>query len=278
MIRQRGFLLLSQLLGLLLLAAAALKVFGLSADPVARAGLFSAPWFHALVIELEVLLGLWLLWGEYPVGSWLASIVTFMAFACVSFYLGWIGEASCGCFGAAQISPTVSPWVMFGVDVALVLLLSVVRPPLGSSPIPIRRAFRIGLLAAGIIAVCVGICSWKFGSFEAALAYLNGRQMTVDPSMLDIGAQKGGEKISARLALVNRSDREIRVVGGTDDCGCITTEDLPVTLAPGDSREVTVWLKLPKAQGSFTRTAWFWTDADEPQVMFSIVGRVLGSP
>jgi hypothetical protein len=57
----------------------------------------------------------------------------------------------------------------------------------------------------------------------------------------------------------------------------VTTGDLPVALAPGESREITVFVKLPNAEGGFARTAWLWTDADEAKVQFVIVGQALAS-
>jgi hypothetical protein len=114
-------------LSLLLLTAAALKAHGLAVDPVARTGLFSLAEFQLVVIIAEVFLGIWLLSGKHPLGSWLAALATFSLFAAVSFYQGWIGQSSCGCAGRLV---TVSPWWAFGLDVAIITALILVRPDL----------------------------------------------------------------------------------------------------------------------------------------------------
>src|SRR5881628_1491027 len=92
-------LVVSKSLGCLLLAAAGLKIYGLGVTPVGPIGIFSAPAFQVGLIEFEILLGLWLISGLNPVGAWITAILGFTGFAAVSFYLGWIGQASCGCFG-----------------------------------------------------------------------------------------------------------------------------------------------------------------------------------
>ena len=48
-------------LAVLLLGTAALKMHGLAADPIARRGIFAAPELQLALIEIEVLLGIWLL-------------------------------------------------------------------------------------------------------------------------------------------------------------------------------------------------------------------------
>ncbi|MBI2807075.1 MAG: hypothetical protein HYX68_19010 [Planctomycetes bacterium] len=63
------FSLIARCLGLLLLTAAGLKIYGFGVDPVARLGIFSAPAFQFLVIVFEILLGLWWVSGVQPLGA-----------------------------------------------------------------------------------------------------------------------------------------------------------------------------------------------------------------
>jgi hypothetical protein len=121
------FSVVSRCLAVFLLAAATLKINGLAVDPVGRVGMFSIPALQVGVIELEIVLAGWLLWGTQPLSSWVMALGVFTAFAVVSAYQGWIGLASCGCFG--QLS--VSPWYAFGIDLAVLLGLILGRPELG---------------------------------------------------------------------------------------------------------------------------------------------------
>jgi hypothetical protein len=123
-VMSRRFTIVRIALGGLLLAAAGLKLYGLSVSAIPRVGWFSQPWVQIAAAEWEVILGLWLLSGSYPRGAWLAALATFAAFAAVSGYLGWIGVASCGCFGVIK----ASPWWAFGLDAAVIVLLFICRP------------------------------------------------------------------------------------------------------------------------------------------------------
>jgi hypothetical protein len=82
------FAFLSRVLGLLLLAAAVLKLYGLGVDPAGRSGIFAAPEWQIGVVEIEIVLGLWLLSGQRPIGAWLGACLAFGTFAAASFYQG----------------------------------------------------------------------------------------------------------------------------------------------------------------------------------------------
>jgi hypothetical protein len=125
-LRSRLSVLTRVVLGLLLLTAAVFKIHGWSISTVPPMGWFSAPGVQATAIGWEILLGACLLCGIAPLGSWLAASATFALLAGISGYLGWIGQASCDCFGAIQ----ASPWLAFAVDLAALLMLLRVRPSL----------------------------------------------------------------------------------------------------------------------------------------------------
>ncbi len=210
----------SRLLAVLLIAAAVLKLNGLAVDPVGRMGLLSVPAFQTAVIEFEFFLAAWLLWGKRPLGSWAAAICAFSIFACVSFYQGWIGRASCGCFG--QLS--VSPWYAFGIDLAVLLALILGRPDLDAVR---RQPWRLltstlptlyGLGGAVVIlASLAGLASWLYGSPDAALAHLRGETISLYPRLVDVGTGVPAEEREQLVEVVNRTDHPIRLIGGTKD-------------------------------------------------------------
>jgi len=120
----KGFAILSKLLGSLLIAAAILKIYGLAVDPLLQDGLVNKPWLHITSIEIEFLLGMWLLSGLAQKSGWLISIVTFGILTGISLYQALTGQASCGCFGQVK----VSPWITFVVDTCAILALLFFRP------------------------------------------------------------------------------------------------------------------------------------------------------
>jgi hypothetical protein len=107
----------------LLVIAAALKAYHLFTDRT-LAVYHGARWRQTALVEYELLLALWLLSGIGLQWGRRIALVTFLGFGCYAFYLGLSGKASCGCFGKVQ----VAPWWTFGIDAALVVLLSVWKP------------------------------------------------------------------------------------------------------------------------------------------------------
>jgi hypothetical protein len=271
--------LLAGLVGLLLLLAAVLKLYGLNVAPFAQYGKLLNTSVQFAAVEWEVVLGVWLLSGRRPLGAWLAAVLTFAAFAVVSGYLGVIGQASCGCFGAIQ----ASPWVAFSVDVVALVLLAVARPDFKALAAQNRGALRGALLAdVGLVAVglafcagLIGLASVAYGSPDAALARLRGESLSIRPGIVDVGRGEVGQTLEATVEVVNRTDKPVRIYGGTSDCSCIATQDLPLTLAPGEARRLTVMVRLPGTPGFFNRKAWLLTDCDEARtVLFGLAGKI----
>ncbi len=251
-------------LGLLLLAAAGLKLYGQSVSAVPAVGWFATPWLQMAAAEWEVVLGLWLLSGAARRGAWLAAFATFVAFAAVSGYLGWQGVASCGCFGAIP----ASPWWAFGVDVGALALLAVGRPRAD-----VRSASQSGwpamLGVAGVLLVgLTGYGTARYGSPAAAIARLRGDVLLAEPDVLVLGATAPGRMLDGVVHISNLSDRPVRLVGGTSDCSCIATDSLPLTIPAGDTVAVPITLRVPAtAAGTFTRTAELRTDHDRQRTI-----------
>jgi hypothetical protein len=219
MLLRLPYLLVSRFLGVLLLAVAALKLNGLAVDPVGRMGLFSVPAFQIAVVEFEIFLAVWLLWGRQPLGSWAVALGVFTVFAAVSAYQGWIGRASCGCFGRLS----VSPWYAFGIDLAVLLALILGRPDLAAVRQP--RLLLANVLPAVyglggalvVLAMLAGLASLRYGSPDAALAHLRGERISLYPRLIDVGTGAPEEVREAAVEVVNRTDHPVRLIGGTKD-------------------------------------------------------------
>ncbi len=265
------------LLGLLLLAAAGLKLSGMNVAPFAQYGWLTAPGVQTLAVLWEVTLGLWLLSGAYRAGAWLAALGTFAAFAAVSGYLGWIGQANCGCFGVVR----ASPWHAFAVDVAALVLLALARPDWRAvSRADLLRAptgFAGVLLGAGLILIALtGAATLVSGSPAAALARLQGAPLYA-PGYVDFGTARPGDVLEREVEVTNWTDQSVLLIGGTSDCSCVTTKYLPLAIGPGETAAVPVRLRVPRsAAGAFTRRAELWVDDHGRQrtIRFAIGCRV----
>jgi hypothetical protein len=85
-----------------------------------------------------------------------------------------------------------------------------------------------------------------------------------------------GDSREVEVSVANYTDRQIRIIGGTSDCSCVATMDLPVVIPPGEARPVTVAIRLGTNPGIFTRTARFVTDDHQsPAIYFRLTGRTL---
>jgi hypothetical protein len=266
----RFFTIVRILLGVVLLVAAGLKLYGLNVTVLPRVGWFATPQVQVAAVEWELVLGLWLLSGVYQAGAWLAAVSTFGAFAVVSAYFGWIGVASCGCFGVIK----ASPWAACAVDVAALALLAVARPDLRAGAWRLPAGFAVVAVgAAAVLLALTGVGSWVYGSPQTALARLRGESLTVSSDYVDFGACPAGQMAERVVEVRNWSDRPVRLIGGTSDCSCLTTADLPLTIPPGEARPVTVQLTVPPAKlGALTRVVELWTDNDEHRTIRLQVG------
>jgi hypothetical protein len=139
-------------------------MYGWSVSTVPPVRWFSAPNVQAAAIGWEILLGAWLMSGIVQLGSWLAAIGTFTLLAGISGYLGWIGQATCNCFGTIN----ASPWHAFSVDVVVLVLLTLGLPKWQAIRSLQERGLR-RLAASGayfvlgcstIVACLMGIGAW----------------------------------------------------------------------------------------------------------------------
>ena len=127
-----------------------------------------------------------------------------------------------------------------------------------------------------MLALLVGLSCWQFGSAEAALAYYRGERLSVLPRLVDVGEGFPGDDRTENIQLVNHTDRSIRVVGGTSDCSCIVTHDLPIAIPAGETRTISITIHLPAAAGMFTHKAVLLTDYDKARMIaFRLSGRIV---
>jgi len=142
-----------------LLTAAGLKAHQLATEPFLGTSMLDSRWLLGVVVESELLFGLWLLGNVTPRTSWAGAVGLFGLFAGVSLYKALAGYAACGCFGRVA----VNPWYTAALDLALVLALLRRRPK--TSFFSIRRA-----IAIVVLWLLVGVpAAYVMGGYEAAI-------------------------------------------------------------------------------------------------------------
>lgn len=253
-------------LGALLLATASLKLYGLNA--LAPSGWLTQPWIQLLTAEWELVLGAWLVSGAYPRLSRIMALLTFLLFAGVSGYLGWMGVASCGCLGAIK----TNPWWIFGVDIATVALLAVSRSSATDAPQHYCTVRSWVSSVALTSAIGIGATSLYFGSVEVAFAKIRGETITLSPSFVDFGTAKRGDILKSTATISNWTDYPVRLIGGTTDCTCVIVEDFPLTIPAKEN--ATFRLRLTnsgESSGRLTRAVIVRTDnSTRPTIRFNV--------
>lgn len=264
-------------LGVILLSASGLKLLSWGDDSGlgSSLALLYDPFWRMAAVEVEALLGLWLLVGLWPRALWWSALLWFLLLSGTSFYLGLVGQPSCGCFGAKL---PVSPWYAFGLDVAAVAALVLFRPTQvwRFDPAVTRRILLTAAGAVAILAGAAGVLTWAYGSPREAILRFRGELITVEPPLVDMGDVHDPDTRSTVVRLANHSDQPVRVIGGTADCSCVAWDDLPVVVAPHSDQSITIRVTFrgsPKVlQHAF---ALFTDDASQPRIFGEVRGRLV---
>lgn len=204
----------------------------------------------------------------------------FATFAAASFYLGLVGQSSCGCFGRLSLNP----WYTFGIDLGIIVVLFLGRPdlsPLWERPreslasvfVPVS----IGLGGIVLISVLLlGLAFLTFGSVAAASAFFRGERISVQPRLLDVGEGTPGEQRTVIVELTNWTGNPIQLIGGTADCKCTVLNDLPLTIPAKETRAVSVDISFSGKTGIFSSKAVFLVDDGGLRpVSVRLTGRIL---
>jgi hypothetical protein len=257
-----------------------LKIHGLLFDSTAPESVLSSPRIQIATIEVELLLGGWLLSGWSMRAAWAVSLVFFGILANASLYLALAGQTSCGCFGRVS----VSPWVTFAIDIVAMAALVFFRPRSSHAPqldsarwVP--GLVKVGAGAAAFLLLITGGFLFAFNNPADALARLRGESLTVDPPVSQVGEAVVGTRRTFSVSLVNHSDRPIRVVGGTTSCACIATNDLPITVPPHDALPIEVQMTFSGGRGRFQNRFVLLTDDEQQRMVVArFAGRVIEPP
>jgi hypothetical protein len=249
--------------GLFLLLAAALKAHGLATYPMAEDSFLATPRLLVATVEVEILLGFWLLSGWAPRASHLSASLFFLILAATSFYMGLNGQESCGCFGRVS----VSPWWTFALDVGISSGLLYWYPIAGLRGAELSIILATGLGGIAMVGMIAGAFVLTSENPVEALARLRGESITVQPPISDVGSGIVGDRQQVQIRLRNNTDRFIRVVGGTTDCSCIATADLPISVPPHEARAIAVKVQFKGSDGFFQHNFVLWTDDEDQRVI-----------
>ncbi len=166
----------SMTLGAILVVAAGLKAHELATRPLPNSGIQNNRLMLTAVVEIEILFGLWMLSGLYPLVARTLGIAWFCGLSAISLGKALNGLETCGCFGTVP----VNPWwtTAFNVGAATALWQ---WPPIRGTLSELRwRRTRIVAGAILAIAICIPVAMFttSFAPRHSAMA-LNRRRSVI---------------------------------------------------------------------------------------------------
>jgi hypothetical protein len=226
------------LAGSLLVVAALAKGYARLVSPVVtQTNWWDVRWVQFFFIELELLLGLWLIVGVYQRVARNIAAACFLAFAGHNFWQVWQGESSCNCFGTLA---TVDPLMILVVDLVVVLMiLSIqIRPDYTS-----RFTQRVYHVASVVGLVC-GLCGvvTHFWIFPADLLF---RNVEIDKLELNVFPDAKSREVKATVFIRNGHHECIRITKIYSSCSCTHPEEIEDrVLMPGENLEIPLSIRV----------------------------------
>ncbi len=153
----------------------------------------------------------------------------------------WAGESVCQCLGSRSL-PLV--WMLV-LDAVLLLSMWWFRARWQQPLATVRKNSAFVELFSGArfalpILVLVGLLA--FGSLDAAIGYATGARLLATDSAQYAGRLADGETGAVAFELTNYSRQSISILGAKSTCSCMALDDLPLTLAAGETGKIKVRL------------------------------------
>jgi len=261
---------ISKFCGLILIFAVLSKTLDGANGAVSPLPMLS-PSVQSLGVLLESVIGVWLVLKAASIGSALVGAILFAVLGGISLYLGLDGQSSCNCFG--RIS--VSPWASLALDVicGLALLGVLVSQWRRQSFVDRRREVLIGLSTLGSVVALGAALATPAG--ELFRARLRGAVLLLPDGDANAGNAPKGETRIIPVTVENLSNKPVRLIGGTSNCICVSTTDLPVEMPPLSRMSIHVVVRFTGGEGPFLHSFEWYTDStSQPRIRGRIRGRV----
>lgn len=265
--------------GAFLLSTAALKAHGHFADPLKTELLGIPSGVQILAIQVELLLGLWLMSGLHVRRAVQCAIVFFALVSCIASQQVYDKQTTCGCFGAFDVSPTNTLLVDLGAFLLLAVVLYLApRDAHDPGNYGASKWYILGyLIFLSVLLTLPGLTG--FVSYQNFLRSLRGEFLETSPRVVDLGETILGERKTTHLQVTNHSETTVRVVGGSASCGCMVYEDLPLEVPPRSTRSIRVSVLKNGGQGLYRdRLVLYTNHPAQPAFQAGVTGWLSAKP
>lgn len=134
------------------------------------------------------------------------------------------------------------------------------------------------------VAICISgiLLAWgwsvlEFGTVSFGLAYLNGYSVCPESAEASAGKVGAGNVAVVVFRLKNLVNSPVTVVGAKADCGCLATDNLPLTISPKGISEITLRFAARRNEtGTHIRHgALLFLDVDQPPIYLTATAEVI---
>jgi hypothetical protein len=222
-------------LGLILVIAGILKGHQVLTEPLAEIDLLTSRWFLTLLVEFEVMFGIWLVAGLWPVKTRRFAIIWFAMLLAITLFQIVQGKSTCPrCFGSVP----VSAFAVLALDLAAVALLWYFKPDGSLAPPIDSQRLRLALVLCVFLAIGIpaAMAMVRFGPTSYPLR--------VEPAIVDLGNVPQASQNETTVWLTNVTSEPIEVADIRTSCPCLEIDFSPRMLAPGERRAARVLLDL----------------------------------
>jgi len=123
--------------------------------------------------------------------------------------------------------------------------------------------------------IAAGLALYWFGGIGPAVANLKGDRLIADSYSKSFGTAESGQIPVVVFNMTNAANRPITILGVRSSCTCVVPDDIPMTVAPRESRPLRVGLKTGLKAGRVSEQLLIYTDCKEnPEILLRIVGQV----
>jgi hypothetical protein len=134
------------------------------------------------------------------------------------------------------------------------------------------------LVAIGVL-ILAASAILKFGSIEAALAFVAGDRLLISTQTQSVGDLLPGQRSTVEFRLTNLSNAPVIVVGARVSCVCVSVQELPLAVPRSETRRLAIVVRAPAKQGLISENIQLYTNAPgESMRTLKIVGRVVVPP
>jgi len=269
--RPEAFEYLRWTLGLLLATAAVLKAIQfVQAPPFERLG-------PAFLVLGPAWMALWLASGVFRRWLWTCALVLFSGLGAVAGHTAFRGEASCGCFGALQISP----WVTLGLDGIAIMALLLTRPKGNTSA---DGQGRRAILTAGVgvlltVPLAVFMLRQPPVGLSAAGQAAASNQPDTPPGpnqlLADLGYVPAKSTHPIHFILANGAARPMAIVKIEKECNCVQFPTTLPAVPPHGTLPVEATFAAPDLHAPYTKHVVLFTDNPQmPTIVLQVQARI----